>query len=507
MDIVPTESQRGNNAPRLAFIQAMTLGDATMLAVGTMIGSGIFIVSAGIARAVGSPAALLAVWTLTGALTVLGALAYGELSAMYPHAGGQYVYLREAFGPLSGFLYGWTLLLVIQTGSIAAVAVAFARFLSVLVPAIGQDPLAYLPHFSVCAPALGCHSPADAFLVGLTPQRLVSLAVVWALTGVNTLGIKAGKRVQTSFTIVKASTLVVLILLALTIGRNAAAVAANFTRPGFFVQTPIARPVVLTFLAGLIGALFSTDAWNNVTFAAAEVQNPRRNLPLALLLGTGLVTALYLLTNVAYLSALPLAGVPTGATTIARGIQYAAQDRVATAVAEQMFGGAGASLMAAAVLVSTFGCNNGLILAGARVYYAMARDGLFFAPAGRLNRHQVPAAALVVQALWVSVLCVTGTYSQLIGYVIFAALAFYALTTVGIFVLRRTRPDVPRPYRAWGYPLLPATYIVCTTLVALSLLLVDATRAQSLGGLALVLMGIPVYWLWRAVNPAPPSTS
>jgi len=485
----------------------MTLGDATMLAVGTMIGSGIFIVSAGIARAVGSPAALLAVWSLTGTLTVLGALAYGELSAMFPQAGGQYVYLREAFGPLPGFLYGWTLLLVIQTGSIAAVAVAFARFLSVLLPALGSEPLPHLPHLGVCLAALGCHASADAFQVALTPQRLVALAVVWVLTGVNTLGIKAGKRVQTSFTLVKASTLVVLAGLALTLGRNASAIHANFTRSGFFAQTPIARPVLLTMAAGLVGALFSTDAWNNVTFAAAEVRNPRRNLPLALLFGTGLVTALYLMTNLAYLSALPLAGVPDGVTTVARGIQYAAQDRVATAVAEQIFGGAGAALMAAAVLVSTFGCNNGLILAGARVYYAMARDGLFFAPAGRLSRRQVPAVALVVQALWVSVLCVTGTYSQLIGYVIFAALAFYALTTAGIFVLRRIRPDAPRPYRAWGYPLLPALYVVITSAVAVALLLADATRAQSLTGLALVVMGIPVYWLWRAATPAPSQPS
>jgi basic amino acid/polyamine antiporter, APA family len=489
-------------AEATGFVRAMTLTDATLLAVGTMIGSGIFIVSAGIARAVGSPAGLLAAWGVTGVMTILGALVYGEMAAMYPQAGGQYVFLRQAFGPLPGFLYGWTLLTVIQTGTIAAVAVAFGRFLGVLVPAVSPERFAYWPHADVCSAALGCHAAAAAIQVGLSPQRVVALAVVWTLTAINMRGVRAGAMVQTSLTLVKSAAVVTLVAVALTIGHNSTATTANFSATGFWRQTPVAGPLLLTFCVALVGSLFATDAWNNVTFAAAEVSDPQRNLPRALVLGTGLVTLLYLLINVAYLNVLPLAGTPDGATVLARGIQHATQDRVATAVAEQILGPAGAAAMAAAILVSTFGSDNGLILSGARVYYAMARDGLFFRPAGRLNDHQVPAWALVAQALWVSVLCVSGTYSQLIEYVVFAALVFYALTTIGLFILRRTQPHVLRPYRALGYPMLPALYVTLTTGVALTLLIVAATRAQALAGLMLVLVGVPVYGVWRMLERA-----
>jgi basic amino acid/polyamine antiporter, APA family len=482
------------------FVKAMSLTDATMLAVGTMIGSGIFIVSAGIARAVGSPAGLLAAWAVTGIMTILGALAYGELAAMYPQAGGQYVFLRQAFGPLPGFLYGWTLLTVIQTGTIAAVAVAFGRFLGVLVPAISPERFASLPHGDVCMAALGCPAAAAAIQVGLSPQRVIALGVIWTLTTVNMRGVRGGAMIQTSLTLAKSAAVVALVALALTIGRNQTAIGANFSATGFWGQTPVASPLLLTFCVALVGSLFATDSWNNVTFAAAEIRNPQRNLPRALVLGTGLVTLLYVLINLAYLNVLPLAGAADGATVLARGIQQATQDRVATAVAEQILGSAGAAVMAAAILVSTFGSDNGLILSGARVYYAMARDGLFFRAAGRLNDRQVPGWALVAQALWVSVLCVSGTYSQLIEYVVFAALVFYAVTTMGLFTLRRTQPHVLRPYRAWGYPVLPALYVTLTTGVALALLVVPSTRTQALVGLMLVLVGVPVYGVWRMLE-------
>ncbi|HEX6534922.1 MAG TPA: amino acid permease [Gemmatimonadaceae bacterium] len=475
------------------FVKALTLTDATMLVAGSMIGSGIFIVSADIARAVGSPFWLLAVWVLTGVITLLGALAYGELAAMYPRAGGQYVFLRESMGPLMGFLYGWTLFVVIQTGTIAAVAVAFGRFLGVIWPAATPDLYTWFPHLTLSTPG----GPVD---LGLSPQRLIALIVVWVLTWINLRGVREGKLVQTSFTLVKTGALALLIVLGLTVGRNATAIAANFGQGHFMPTTDLSGAFVLAFGAALVGSLFSSDAWNNVTFAAAEVHNPRRNLPLALALGTGLVTLLYVSANVSYLTVLPLHGAAEGGTVLARGIQHATQDRVGTAAAEVIFGGSGRALMAVAILISTFGCANGLILAGARVYYAMARDGLFFRGAGRLNARRVPATGLVIQAVWTTLLCLTGTYGQLLDYVIFAALVFYVLTTIGLFILRAKRPDAERPYRAVGYPVLPALYILLAASVAIILLIADKTRVQALSGLVLVLVGIPVFFVWRNVE-------
>jgi len=474
-----------------------------MLVAGSMIGSGIFIVSADIARAMNSPLWLLMIWVLTGVITLLGALAYGELAAMYPRAGGQYVFLRESMGPIVGFLYGWTLFVVIQTGTIAAVAVAFGRFLAVFFPSIGPERFGWFPQGDVCVAALGCREPAQAFQLGLSPQRLVALISVWILTWINVRGVREGKLVQTSLTSIKAAALAFLVVLGLTIGRNAEAIAANFSGSAFAGTPPVASAFVLAFGAAMVGSLFSSDAWNNVTFAAAEVDNPQRNLPLALLLGTGIVSLLYVLANVSYLSVLPLAGSPEGATVMERGIQFATQDRVGTAAAEAIFGPSGTAVMAAAILISTFGCNNGLILSGARVYYAMARDGLFFARAGQLNARHVPAFALVVQAIWISLLCLTGTYGQLLDYVIFAALIFYVLTTIGLFILRAKRPDLPRPYRAVGYPALPALYIALASAVAIILLVAEKTRAQAVSGLVLVLLGIPIFLLWRRMPARP----
>ena len=456
------------------FRRELSLLDATMLVVGSMIGSGIFIVSADMARQMGSTGWLLLVWFASGVMTLLGALAYGELAAALPKAGGQYVFLREGLGRLPGFLYGWTMFTVIQTGTVAAVAVAFARFLGVLFPGISPDVFLSLGRLPM---------PGGEVELGLSAQRMVGIGVVVILTLVNVSGIREAKWVQNVFTVAKTGALIALILLGLTIGRQVAVLAANFT--GMFQGAPVGTALVLAFSASMVGALFSSDSWNNVTFAAAEVRDPERNLPRALALGTGFVTLLYLLANFAYLSVLTLPE-----------IQGAPQDRVGTVAMEHMFGGVGQYLMAAAILVSTFGCINGLILAGARVFYAMARDGLFFARAGMLSpRTHVPVWALLAQGVWTAFLTLTGTYSQLLDYVIFAALIFYALTTIALFRLRRTRPDLPRPYRAIGYPVLPGIYLLMAVAVAGTLLF--AKPVYTLSGLALVLRGIPVYFLWH----------
>ena len=475
------------------FKRGLGLFDATMVVVGSMIGSGIFIVSADIARLVGSPAWLLAAWLVTGLLTLAAALSYGELAAMMPRAGGQYVYLREAFSPLWGFLYGWTLFLVIQTGTIAAVGVAFARFLGVLWPTVAEDHYLIAPiHLST------------GYALSLSTAQLVAVALIALLTWTNTRGIEYGRIAQNVFTVAKTGALIALIGAGLILGWNAEAVAANFgdlwtPRGQVDVVSGLSAATAFGLFVGLCvaqtGSLFSSDAWNNITFTAGEVKEPRRNLPLALGLGTALVTGLYLLANVAYLVTLPLSA-----------IQHAPADRVATAALETIVPGLGATLMAAAILISTFGCNNGLILAGARAYYAMARDGLFFKRVGELNLEKVPAAGLVLQGVWSALLVLprtfdpaTGRYGNLYGnlldYVISAALIFYILTIAGIFRLRATRPNAERPYRAVGYPVVPALYIAGAATV---LLVLFAYRpATTWPGLAIVLLGLPVYFAWK----------
>ena len=495
---MPRESRTGGEG----FVAAMTVTDATLLAVGSMIGSGIFIVSAGISRAVGSPAALLAAWALTGVITILGALAYAEMAAMYPRAGGQYVFLREAFGSFPAFLYGWTLLAVIQTGTIAAVAVAFGRFAGVILPAISPVPFAGLPRGEFCAAVLGCHTAAEAIVVGLTPQRLAAVGIVWLLTMANVRGVREGKAIQTSFTVIKAGAVIALVILAVTVGRNGVAVAANFSPGHFFAHPPAASPYLLIFGAAMVGCLFSTDAWNNVTFAAAEVRDPARNLPRALIVGAGFVTLLYVCTNVAYLSVLPLAGVPDGATAAARGIQYATQDRVATAAAEQIFGARGSVVMACAILVSTFGCVNGLILSGARVYYAMARDGLMFeAAAGQraagAGDRAGAAGRLDLRAVSVRDLRASHPIRDLRGA---GVLRRDDCRTVHSAAHAARHPEaVPRV----GVSCAAALYIVLTTAIALTLVIVPGTRVQSLLGLLIVLCGAPVYAVWRAMDRGP----
>ena len=491
--------------------------DSTMIVAGSMIGSGIFIVSADIGRLVGSTGWLLATWVITGLLTIAAALSYGELAAMMPKAGGQYVYLREAFSPLWGFLYGWALLLVIQSGTIAAVAVGFARYLGVLMPSISPTRWLIRPI-----------DISDTYAISLSTQQLVGMLMVVFLTLINTRGIRVGKLIQNVFTSAKTLSLIALILLGIFVGRNSTAIAANFSdmwtpmaaaevRPelGFLPSLTASAGALGLFVAlcvAQVGSLFSSDAWTNITFTAGEVKNPRRTIPLSLVYGTVLVIGLYVLANVAYLCTLTL-----------EQIRTAPDDRVATAALELIFGPAGAAIMAVAIVISTFGCNNGLVLAGARVYYAMALDGLFFRRVGRLNARHVPAFGLLLQCLWTCVLVlprvrlrdaagnlvvdpVTGeaTYGNLYGtlldWVIFAVLIFYVLTIGGIFVLRRKRPDAERPYRAFGYPVVPAFYMLAASAIALVLLLYKTSTTWP--GLVIVLTGIPVYLLWRRSGAA-----
>jgi basic amino acid/polyamine antiporter, APA family len=455
--------------------RGLSLFDSATIVAGSMIGSGIFIVSADIVRHTGSPAALLMVWILSGLMTIAGALAYGELAAMMPDAGGQYVFLREAYGGVWAFSFGWTLLLVIQTGTIAAVAVAFARFAGVIFPMLGSRVW------------FGLGS------VGLSGERLGAIAVIATLTAVNLRGLDTGRTVQNVFTSAKVLSLLAIILIGCVIAPNASALHANFgSREAFLGARPLSSGLLAAFGAAMVGGLFSADAWAGITFTAAEVRNPERNLPRALALGTALVITLYLLTNVAYMLQLPAVGSTTANGVFARGIAGAQSDRVAAAAMQIVWGRKGAAITAIVVMVSTFGCANGLILTGARVIYAMARDGLFFASAARLNRASVPAAALVMQGGWAALLALSGTYSELLDYVIFAQLLFYALTVAAVFVLRVRRPDAPRPYRAWGYPVVPAAYIVAAIALMADLLIMKP--AYTWPGLLIALSGAPVYW-------------
>jgi APA family basic amino acid/polyamine antiporter len=477
--------------PSSEFIRGIGPLAAVSLVVGSMVGSGIFIVSADIGRQVGpwGPGALLLVWVITGLMTVTGALAYAELAAMIPRAGGQYVFLREGLSPAAGFLYGWTLFAVIQTGTIAAVAVAFGRFLSVLVPGVTPDVFLSLGKLQLP----GTPTPVE---LGLSPQRLVAILLIVVLTLLNIRGVKLGAAVQTVFSVAKIGALAVLVILGLTLFRQPDIAAANFSN---FWGTGHWGLVVLPVIgAAMVGSLFSADAWNNVTFAAAEVREPTKNLPRALALGTGIVCTLYVLANVAYLNILPFYGDPKGTDVLARGLQYAAQDRVGTAAIEVALGGGAAAIMAVAILLSTFGCNNGLILSGPRAYYAMAKDGLFFDKAGKLHPvYRTPVFGLLAQAFWASLLCISGTYSELLNYVIFATIIFYLLTTVSLFRLRRIRPDLPRPVRAFGYPVLPALYILANAFLMVVLLADPQQRKFSALGLLIVATGIPVYIVWR----------
>ncbi|MBC7524273.1 MAG: amino acid permease [Flavobacterium sp.] len=468
--------------------RSLGLIDATSLVAGSMIGSGIFLVTAAMARDVGSAGWILIIWLVTGLLTMSAALSYGELAGMMPNAGGQYVYIQRAYGKLISFLYGWTVFTVIQTGVIAAVAVAFANYSAVFFPVLEKEI------FSV----------SKSFI--FTNKQVVAMLSIFLLTYINTKGVKNGKLIQLVFTSAKLIALFALIILGLYVGLKSDVFASNFSDMWSASKTVLAENGTLTItklsgiaLLGAMGAtiinsLFSSDAWNNVTFIAAEIKDPKKNIPRSLFLGTLIVTVIYILANVAYLALLPLHGNPSVGTIAQNGIMFASQDRVGAAAASVIMGNFGVFAMAGLIMVSTFGCNSGLILSGGRLFYAMANDALFFKKAKELNKFQVPEKALWLQCIWACILCISGKYGDLLTYATFASLLFYILTIGGLFILRKKEPDTERPYKAFGYPFVPILYIVITTLICFCLLKYD-TRNTVLG-LIIVALGIPVYYLF-----------
>jgi basic amino acid/polyamine antiporter, APA family len=477
------------NTPDSEVKRTLGLFDATTIVAGSMIGSGIFIVSAEMSRNIGSSGYLILLWLITGLITVAAALSYGELAGMMPKAGGQYVYIQRAYGKLISFLYGWTVFMVIQTGVIAAVAVAFAKYSSVFFPQLNN--------------VIYSSSGGD---FKITYAQIFAIASIVLLTFINNRGIKNGKLIQVVFTSAKIFALLAIIVLGIGIGLNSGLLAENFSnaweassttfKDSVSTVVPISGMLLIGALGStIINPLFSSDAWNNVTFIAGEIKDPKKNIPKSLFFGTLIVTILYILANVAYLSLLPLKGSPDGADVISRGIQFASEDRVGTAAASIIFGDVGVYIMALLIMVSTFGCNNGLILSGGRLFYAMAKDGLFFKQAEILNEKAVPSKALWMQCFWASVLCLSGTYGDLLEYSTFAALIFYIVTITGIFILRKKEPNAERPYKAFGYPLVPFLYIIVTITICLVLLVY---KPASTGiGLFIVALGIPVYYLTK----------
>ncbi len=466
-----TKVHTASNLAPSQLVPGLKLFDATTIIAGSMIGSGIFIVSANMARELQSPGLLLLAWAFTALMTVVAALSYGELAAAMPLAGGQYVFLREAYGPLYGFLYGWTLFLVIQTGTIAAIAVGFAKFLGIFVPWVSAS--------RILVPLPIGH--------GMSSQQFTAILLIAFLTWVNCRGLRQGAIVQNIFTTAKVGGLLILIVVGFIVRARPEVVQANFTS---MFPSRFDLGVLAVFGAALVGSLFAADAWNNVTFTGSEVVNPKRNLPLSLFLGTLITCVIYFSANVVYLRILPLAG-----------IAAAPEDRVGTAVAQTLMGPWGLTFINIAILVSTFGAVNGMVLSGARVYYAMARDGLFFRRAAEVSpRTHTPSFSLVIQGIWISILVLSGSYNDLLDYVVFAALLFYVLTMSGLFVLRKKRPDLERPYKAFGYPMVPAAYIVVAALIAFDLLWMKPTYSWL--GLIIVLSGVPVFFLWHSRTKA-----
>jgi basic amino acid/polyamine antiporter, APA family len=467
------------------FKREITLFDAIMIVTGGMIGSGIFIVTADISRAVVSPGNVLLVWVLSGFLTMVGAISYGELSSMFPKVGGQYVYLKEAYNKMVAFLYGWTLFLVIQTGVIAAVGVAFARFTGVLIPWFSED--------NVLLSLAGFR---------FTSVQLLAILSIVYLTYINSRGVKSGKLIQNIFGSTKLIALFGLILFGLLFGINDTAVQANFSdfwgsaaaASGTSEVPPVGMALITAIGIAMVGALFSADSWNNIGFSGDEIVNPKRTIVLSMVIGSAIVMGLYLVINLVYLLVLPLNGNPDATDVIGQGIKYASNDRVATAVAEVIGGYPATVGIAILIMISTFGCNNGAILSGARVYYAIAKDGLFFEKMGHLNKNGVPAAALWLQCIWASMLCLSGTYNDLLDYVIFAVMLFYIITVIGVFVLRVRRPDLKRPYKAFGYPILPALYVLLSSGICIILLIYKPVYTWP--GLIIVALGIPVYYFF-----------
>ncbi|MBS1598524.1 MAG: amino acid permease [Bacteroidetes bacterium] len=457
-----------------SFKPTLGLLDATMIVAGSMIGSGIFIVSADITRNVGSAGWLIAIWLLTGFMTITAAVSYGELSGMFPKAGGQYVYLKEAYNPLVGFLYGWSFFAVIQTGTIAAVGVAFSKFAGYFFAPLELKDENILMH-------IGSFK--------LYPAQLVSILLIIFLTYVNTKGVKGGKIIQTIFTVTKLLSLFGLIVFGFLLASKSEIWNANWSNAWSMksismdnVITPISGITALgAIAAAMVGSIFSSDAWNNVTFIAGEIKNPKRNIGLSLFLGTLIVSIIYVSANIMYTSVMSM-----------HDIAFAPQDRVAVSAAKAIFGSIGTYVIAVMIMISTFGCNNGLILAGARVYYTMAKDGLFFKKAGTLNKYSVPQWALWSQCVVASILCLSGKYNDLLNMVSFVVVIFYVLTIIGIFILRKKMPNVERPYKAFGYPLLPVIYIILGLAFCVLLIMFQSDYARS--GLVIVLLGIPLYY-------------
>lgn len=448
----------------------LSLLDSSMIIMGSMIGSGIFIVSADIARQVETPGMLLLAWIVTTIITVFGALSYGELAAAMPKAGGQYVYLREAYSPLFGFLYGWTVFSVIQTGTIAAVGVAFAKYTGILFPVISdQNILLQIGNFSV------------------STQQLLGITAIMVLTFYNFRNVKMGALLQNVFTFTKIFALLLMVILGLYFGLTGMGNWANFSPT---LPSVVTLATIGIFGSALTGSLFSADAWNNITYTAGEVENPQRNIPLSLIMGTTSVLALYLLANITYLYILPIEQIKT-----------AENDRVAALLMQTILGNSGKTFMAVMIMISTFGCLNGIILAGSRVYYAMAKDGFFFPQAARLNNNHVPANSLLMQGAWASLLCLSGSYGQLLDYIMFAVMLFYILTVGAVFILRQKRPDMERPYKAWGYPVVPALYIIMAVYVMLSIFIYK--RDYAMYGLIIILLGIPIYFLFKKYSQKP----
>jgi APA family basic amino acid/polyamine antiporter len=468
-----------------SFQRRLSLFDSTAIVAGSMIGSGIFIVSSDIARTVGAPGWLLVTWLATAVLTVFAAMTYGELASLFPHTGGQYVYIRKAYNPLVGFLYGWASLLVIQSGTIAAVAMAFSKFTGVLFPGIAENNIWFEWGF-----------------LKFSTVHLVAISLILFLTWINTHGISTGKIIQNIFTSTKVFVLLGMIVAGIFITSNLEAVRINKEVFWDAAKAGAGGPVSLTgfalvagIITAMVGSLFSSDAWNNITFASDEVIKPQRNIPLSLIFGTLIVSALYLLVNVAYLQSLPLRGAADGLTVAEKGMQYAVDDRIGTAAMHGLLGENAALVMAILIMISTFGCNNGLILSGARIYYAMAVDGLFFKKAGMLNSHGVPGGALVFQGIYASLLCLSGTYSNLLDYVIFTVLLFYILSIVAVFIFRKKIPQSPRTFKAVGYPVIPVVYVA--SVVFIMIILAVYKPLYTWPGLIIVALGIPVYFIWK----------
>jgi APA family basic amino acid/polyamine antiporter len=472
--------------------RTLNLYDTVMIVAGSMIGSGIFIVTAGMSRMLGSPFWVLMCWALSGIITLFAALSYSELAGMMPEAGGQFIYLKRAFGKMTAFVYGWTVFLVIQTGVFAAVAMAFAKYTGVFIPFFDENHILF---------NIGSFKVSSA--------QLLAIAMILFLTWINSKGIQNGKIIQRVFTSTKIIALLILIVLGIGFGMGTQTLTDNFTNPfnsfmsevkdGVITTTALdGLPFITIFGAAMIGALFSSDAWNNVTFIAGEVKEPQRNIPLGLLIGVGLVTILYILANVAYFMVLPFNGDPNSTEVMGQGIMYAQNDRVGTAALYVIFGNTSQYLMAALIMISTFGCNNGLVMSGSRLFQSMAEHGLFFKKVKEMNKHGVPATSMLYQGIWGCVLCLSGSYGDLLDYCTFASLLFYMITIAGIFVLRKKEPDTPRPYKAFGYPVVPALYILLAGFICVNLLIIKPFNAGM--GMMIILLGIPVFYLFNRKN-------